>query len=53
MIEELYWTALTRPPNEEEIAGLEAYMRQASEPRQALEDVTWALLNTKELIFRN
>lgn len=53
MIEELFWTALTRPPNEEEVAGMEAYMRQASAPRQALEDITWALLNTKELVFRN
>jgi hypothetical protein len=52
-IEELYWTALTRPPSAEELSSLTAFVEQAPKPRDAFEDIVWALLNAKELIFRN
>jgi hypothetical protein len=52
-VEELYWTALTRPPTAEELSSLTAFVEQAPQPRDAFEDIVWALLNAKELIFRN
>lgn len=53
IIEELYWTTLTRPPNEKEKATTSVLLANASDKRAALEDVTWALLNSKEFILRH
>jgi hypothetical protein len=52
MIEELYWSALTRPPTEMESAKAVALLEKAKDRRQALEDLTWALLNAKEFVLR-
>ena len=52
-IEELYWTALTRPPTEEELSSLITALQNSEHPREFLEDIVWALLNAKELIYRN
>ncbi len=53
VIETLFWTALTRPPSDQELAGAMDLIEETGEPRAVLEDLTWALLNAKELIFRN
>lgn len=53
VVETLFWTALGRPPSEPETAAVLESIRVTGEPRAALEDLTWALLNAKELIFRN
>jgi hypothetical protein len=52
MIEELYWSALTRPPSEAELAKGTALLANAKDRRQALEDLMWALLNAKEFVLR-
>jgi len=52
IIEELYWTALTRPPTEKESNRATALLDQSQDKRRALEDVTWALLNAKEFVLR-
>lgn len=52
-IESLFWTALSRPPTEQEIAAAIDLIAQTGDARGTLEDLTWALLNAKELIFRN
>ncbi len=52
-IETLFWTALTRPPTDLEIAAVSQLISETGDVRGALEDLTWALLNAKELIFRN
>ena len=53
IIEELYWTTLTRPPNAKEIATTSSLLAKTSDKRAVLEDVTWALLNSKEFILRH
>jgi len=52
MIEELYWTALSRPPTSKETKEAVALLEKAKDRRHALEDVTWALLNAKEFVLR-
>ena len=51
-IDELFWTALTRPPTSAEQERLTALLAHAPDKRAALEDVLWALLNSKEFILR-
>jgi hypothetical protein len=52
MIDELYWTALSRGPTKRESETCAKYLRDAKEQRRALEDLTWALLNAKEFVLR-
>ncbi len=47
-IEELYLTALTRYPSDEELKSLETYINDQPERRLGFEDVLWALINSKE-----
>lgn len=53
MIDELYWTALTRPPTLAETAAFSRHLDQAKDKRSALEDITWALVNSKEFVMRH
>jgi hypothetical protein len=53
VIDELFWTALTRPPSERELrAALEQLSRAGDRPA-AVQDLAWALLNAKEFVFRH
>jgi len=52
MLEELFWAALTRPPNERELDALLPPLNKAENLRAELEDVLWSLLNSKEFVFR-
>ncbi|HEY2250407.1 MAG TPA: DUF1549 and DUF1553 domain-containing protein [Planctomycetaceae bacterium] len=52
MIDELYWTTLSRPPSSEELAAASAHIDSAGNRREHLEDLLWALTNSKEFLFR-
>ncbi len=54
-VEELFWAALTRPPTPLErsvFTGRVAAAWRPEDRRAALEDVAWALLNSKEFLLR-
>jgi hypothetical protein len=51
-IDTLFWTTLSRPPSETELTQTRSYIESAEDRRLALEDVTWALLNSKEFMLR-
>lgn len=51
-IQELYWSALSRPPTSEERNNSHSVIAHSPSQRQGLEDVAWALLNAKEFVFR-
>jgi len=51
-IDELFWTALSRPPSDTERNQLTAYLAGAADRRQALEDIAWGLMNSREFLFR-
>jgi hypothetical protein len=52
MVEELYWTALSRPPTTRESAAAVKALDGASDLRAAIEDLAWALINAKEFVLR-
>jgi hypothetical protein len=53
VLAELYLTALSRPPLPEESAAALEHVGKAADKRKAWEDVLWALLNTREFLFRH
>jgi hypothetical protein len=52
IVDELFWTALSRPPSPEELAAAAAHVDAAGDRRLHLEDLLWALTNSKEFLFR-
>jgi hypothetical protein len=52
ILEELFWTALTRTPTPEEWDGLLPGLESARDRRAEFEDVLWGLLNSKDFVFR-
>ncbi|MBI3414744.1 MAG: DUF1553 domain-containing protein [Verrucomicrobia bacterium] len=52
VIDELYWTALTRAPSATESAKATSHLQKAKDRRTALEDLAWGLLNAKEFVLR-
>lgn len=52
VVQELYWTILTRSPTEDELNQTSRYITERSSRRKALEDVTWGLLNSHEFLLR-
>jgi hypothetical protein len=53
MIDELYLTALSRQPTAAERKRLTEYIENAKDKQRAVEDVLWALLNTREFMFNH
>jgi len=54
VVSELYWTALSREPTADELAAGESLVTSAGENRLVgLQDLAWALLNSKEFVFRH
>jgi hypothetical protein len=53
-IQAIYVAVLSRPPTPEEIAAVERYAQTGGiTPKQAADDVIWALVNTKEFLYRH
>lgn len=53
IIQELYWTALGRPATSAEVSTAEAWLIAGSDRASAVFDLTWAVLNSKEFLFRH
>jgi hypothetical protein len=51
--EELYVRCLGRKPTPSEAARIAAKLGRATDPKQDLEDLFWALLNTNEFLFNH
>ena len=52
LLDELYWTALSRAPSDRELAAGVAHVERSKDRRAALEDLAWGLLNAKEFVMR-
>jgi hypothetical protein len=53
IIADLYVRCLTRKPTQDEMAKLTAIVNAEADKKVALEDVFWALLNSREFVFNN
>ena len=53
IITSLYLSGLSRLPAAEELAASKAHIASQTERRMALEDVGWAILNSKEFLFQH
>ncbi len=54
LIRSIYLTILSREPTEAELASVAAYGRQkATTPNQVVNDLAWALVNSKEFLYRH
>ena len=51
--QELYMIALSRQANATELAAAVKHINDAKDRRQAIEDLGWVLINTKEFLFRH
>jgi hypothetical protein len=53
-VEEVYWAALSRAPTPDELAAGESMVTSAGDEQfAALQDLAWAILNSKEFVFRH
>ena len=52
-IETLYFRALSRKPTPEELDRLLPVVQSSPTPQQGLEDVFWAILNSREFLFNH
>jgi hypothetical protein len=53
VVETLYLRVLCRPPTEEELSHWTGLLKGSSSPREATEDLFWALLNSREFAFNH
>ncbi len=53
IIDSIYIRSLSRKPNPDEMKGLLALVAQAENPQQGLEDIFWAVLNSREFLFNH
>lgn len=53
IVGELYLAALCRQPNEAELAAARRHIAAQADRMLALEDVCWAVLNSKEFLFQH
>ncbi len=53
VINHLYLSTLSRYPTAEEMAKLLEYIKEADDRKQAIKDICWAVMNTKEFLFNH
>ena len=53
VLTDLYYTALSRAPFDDEKEIALGHVAKASDKRKAWEDVLWAIINTREFLFRH
>jgi hypothetical protein len=53
ILDDLYFVALSRAPEVDEVKAALAHIAKGKDKRKAWEDVLWAVLNTREFLFRH
>lgn len=52
-IQELYWTAFSRPPTREENHTAKAYLKHQDDRHRAIQDLVWVMVNCQEFMFQH
>jgi hypothetical protein len=52
IIDELYWSALSRAPSDAERIALVQHIERSDDWRAAVEDIAWGVVNSKEFLLR-
>ena len=52
IVDALFWSALSRPPTHAEMSAARFHFSEADNRRDAVEDVCWALMNSREFQLR-
>lgn len=52
-VEELYLVTLSRPPSADEAAKAAVWVKSAPSVREGLQDLLWAMVNSKEFLFNH
>jgi hypothetical protein len=53
MVDELYLVTVSRSPRSEEVTKAQEWIGMAATPREGLQDLLWALLNSREFLFNH
>ncbi|MDC0935498.1 DUF1549 and DUF1553 domain-containing protein [Pirellulales bacterium] len=53
IVDQLHWAALSRPPNESERNAISHHFEQSASEEEGLEDLLWAMINSKEFLFQH
>jgi hypothetical protein len=53
VVEELYLVTLSRPPRPDEVNKAETWVAAAPSPKEGVQDLLWALLNSREFLFNH
>ena len=51
-LDSFWWSALSRPPTKDEAASMLDHVTKSSDPKSALQDIAWAVLNSNEFLLR-
>ncbi len=52
IVTELYWMAISRSPNHDELSATVQFLEKSKDRRQAIEDIAWGLFNSNEFLLR-
>ncbi|MEO8352053.1 MAG: DUF1549 and DUF1553 domain-containing protein [Chthoniobacteraceae bacterium] len=53
IVTDFFWTILQRPPTDPEMARFKEHLASGPDARRQLEDLAWALINSKEFLFQH
>jgi hypothetical protein len=53
IVEKLYVTCLSRKPTPQELDNVRPLFNEGANAKQSLEDIYWALLNSREFLFNH
>jgi hypothetical protein len=51
-IDNLWWTALSRSPTQDESTAMLSHLANSRDPKSALQDIAWSVLNSNEFLLR-
>jgi hypothetical protein len=51
IVKTLYLVTVSRPPAPQELSNADQILAQSASPKEAYEDLLWALINTKSFLF--